>query len=89
MVRLRPEFIKLDRALIGEIATNPTQQALASALISFANDTGATIVAEGIETRAQFDTLRELGVWAGQGFFLAPPGPLPIMAGRAGVGTGH
>jgi len=82
VVQLAPEFIKLDRAMTGDIATNPTQRAMASALISFALDTGATIVAEGIETKAQLDTLRALGVQGGQGFYLAPPGSLPIVIGR-------
>ena len=85
VVRLAPEFIKLDRALIGHIDTDPSQRAMASALISFAADTGATIVPEGIETKAQLDTLRGLGVCAGQGFFLAPPGPLPIAVAGARV----
>jgi EAL domain-containing protein (putative c-di-GMP-specific phosphodiesterase class I)/CheY-like chemotaxis protein len=83
VVRLAPEFIKLDGALIGHIDTDPTQRAMASALISFAADTGATIVAEGIETKAQLETLRGLGVAVGQGFFLAPPGPLPVAVPEA------
>jgi EAL domain-containing protein (putative c-di-GMP-specific phosphodiesterase class I)/CheY-like chemotaxis protein len=79
VVRLSPEFIKLDRALIVDIDSDPSQRALASALIAFAEQTGATIVAEGIETQPQLDTLRELGVSMGQGFYLAPPGPLSTV----------
>jgi EAL domain-containing protein (putative c-di-GMP-specific phosphodiesterase class I) len=50
---------------------------MASALISFADEMGMAIVAEGIETQRELDTLLELGVRYGQGFFLARPGPLP------------
>jgi EAL domain-containing protein (putative c-di-GMP-specific phosphodiesterase class I) len=34
------------------------------------------IIAEGIETPEEFETLERLGVCWGQGFYLAPPGPL-------------
>ena len=51
----------------------PRTRALATALISFAEEMDITIVAEGIETQAELDTLLELGVRYGQGFFLAEP----------------
>ena len=83
VVQLSPEFIKLDRGLIADIDSDLSQRALASALIAFAGQIGATIVAEGIETQSQLDTLRRLGVSVGQGFFLAPPGPLSaVTAGQ-------
>ncbi|HEV2907088.1 MAG TPA: EAL domain-containing protein, partial [Actinomycetota bacterium] len=50
---------------------------LAAALISFAFDISAEVVAEGIETQAEVDALRDLGVSYGQGYFLARPGPIP------------
>ena len=46
--------------------------------MSFADDTGALIVAEGIETEAELAILRGIGVRWGQGYFLARPGPLPV-----------
>ena len=46
-------------------------------LLSGADEMGMAIVAEGIETRAELDTLLRLGVGCGQGFFLAKPAPLP------------
>ena len=39
-------------------------------------DVGSALVAEGIETAGELQTLRDLGVGYGQGFFLAPPGDL-------------
>jgi EAL domain-containing protein (putative c-di-GMP-specific phosphodiesterase class I)/ActR/RegA family two-component response regulator len=73
ILRLDPDFIKLDRALIHGIAEDSSRQALAVGLISFAKEIGATIVAEGIETKGELHALKKLGVRYGQGFFLARP----------------
>ncbi len=45
VIQLSPDFIKLDIGLIRDIDLNPAQQALASALIGFASETGAGIIA--------------------------------------------
>ncbi|HXF37005.1 MAG TPA: EAL domain-containing protein [Actinomycetota bacterium] len=76
-LRLDPDLIKLDISLTRDIDADRARRALASALISFAEEMGMTIVAEGIERQAELDTLLRLGVRYGQGFFLAKPGPLP------------
>jgi EAL domain-containing protein (putative c-di-GMP-specific phosphodiesterase class I)/CheY-like chemotaxis protein len=73
---LRPDIIKLDLAFTRAIDSDPVRRALATSLVSFARDTGAVIIAEGIETTEELDTLGRLGVGWGQGFFLASPGPL-------------
>jgi EAL domain-containing protein (putative c-di-GMP-specific phosphodiesterase class I)/CheY-like chemotaxis protein len=80
ILRLAPDFIKLDRTLVDGIESNRSQQALAAGLISFAARIDATIIAEGIEQIAEVDMLSSLGVAYGQGFFLARPGPLPLSA---------
>ena len=64
----------------------PRPRALASALISFADEMGMTIVAEGIETEAELKTLATSGCAYGQGFYLAEPAPLP-STGRLGAGS--
>ena len=75
---LTPDFVKIDGSLIQGIDNDRNRRALAEGLIGFAEELGATVVAEGIETAAELQTLRELGVALGQGFFLCPPGPLPL-----------
>jgi EAL domain-containing protein (putative c-di-GMP-specific phosphodiesterase class I) len=50
--------------------------ALAAALIRFARDTGSKILAEGVETRAELEVLRELKVAKAQGFLLGRPLPI-------------
>jgi EAL domain-containing protein (putative c-di-GMP-specific phosphodiesterase class I)/CheY-like chemotaxis protein len=80
ILRLAPDFIKLDRTLIDGIENDRSRQALAVGLISFAERIDATIIAEGIERLADLNMLASLGVGHGQGFFLARPGPLPLSA---------
>lgn len=75
IVRLRPEFLKLDRGLIAGIDSDRTRQSLVASLVGFARQAGTSIVAEGIETDRQLLWLREAGVTLGQGFFFARPAP--------------
>jgi len=85
ILRLSPDIIKLDISLTRGVDGDRARHALASALTSFAAEIGATIVAEGIETREELEALRTLGVTHGQGYYLGRPGPLPVeRADRAG-----
>jgi EAL domain-containing protein (putative c-di-GMP-specific phosphodiesterase class I) len=77
VVVLVPDVIKLDMSLTRSIDQDRGRRALASAMISFACEVGATIVAEGIETAGELEALRALGVRYGQGFYLAPPRMVP------------
>ena len=76
VLALLPDVIKLDMSLTRGIDQDRNRRALASAMISFASDLGAVIIAEGIETREELASLRSLGVRYGQGFYLAPPSRL-------------
>jgi diguanylate cyclase (GGDEF)-like protein/PAS domain S-box-containing protein len=75
---LHPDAIKLDLALTRDIDSDPVRRALAASLVAFAREIGATIVAEGIETPDELETLRVLGVTHGQGYYLARPAPGPV-----------
>ncbi len=88
ILRLGPEVIKLDRTLVEAIDGDSAAQALASGIVGFANRSGASIVAEGIERRAQLKTLIDLGVQHGQGYCFAKPGPLPLRRPRRRVKSG-
>jgi EAL domain-containing protein (putative c-di-GMP-specific phosphodiesterase class I)/ActR/RegA family two-component response regulator len=76
VLRLRPDILKLDTGLTRGVDHDPARRALATALVAFAEEIGATIVAEGIETEQELDTLRKLHIPWGQGYHLARPGPL-------------
>jgi diguanylate cyclase (GGDEF)-like protein len=72
---VHPTYLKLDRSLIKDIDLDPDRGALVSALIGYATQTGGYLVAEGVETVAELETLQQLGVTLVQGFLLARPGP--------------
>jgi EAL domain-containing protein (putative c-di-GMP-specific phosphodiesterase class I)/FixJ family two-component response regulator len=73
IVELRPDFVKLDIGLVRAIDTDPVRQALVSGMDYFALKTNCTLIAEGIETSAEKDTLRSLAVELGQGYLLGRP----------------
>lgn len=77
ILQLRPDVIKLDIEITRNVDSDPVRQALTRSLVTFARDIGAALIAEGIETRPERDTLLQLGVQLGQGYLFARPGPLP------------
>jgi diguanylate cyclase (GGDEF)-like protein len=73
IAELRPEFIKVDRALIHAIDSHRARRGLVVSLLSFSGHIGARLVAEGVETERELDTLLSLGVQYGQGWVLGRP----------------
>lgn len=73
---LRPDTIKLDMSLTRNIDRDHGRQALAGALAMFGRAMGSQIVAEGVETAAELDTLRRVGVTKVQGYLTGRPMPL-------------
>lgn len=69
IVQIQPDIIKLDLSLTRNIHKDQARHSLARALVFFARETGAEIVAEGIETVEEMNTLTQLGVDFGQGYF--------------------
>lgn len=76
ILRIAPDVIKLDLDLVRGIDHDPVRRALALSLTAFATDIGAVLVAEGVETTEEAETLGELGVRYAQGFLFARPGPI-------------
>jgi PAS domain S-box-containing protein len=74
-----PDILKLDLSLSRDIDRDPKRRALATALIAFADNAGVLVIAEGIESEREVETLRELGIGFGQGYHLARPQPLPRL----------
>jgi EAL domain-containing protein (putative c-di-GMP-specific phosphodiesterase class I) len=75
-LQLDPDILKIDVSIVRDVDRHRGRRALASALTRFAEEMGMAVIAEGIETQAEFATLLELGVGFGQGFYLAEPAPL-------------
>jgi len=74
---LRPEWVKLDKYLVQNLAGDPLKEQFVRSLLDMARVAGAKLVAEGIETTAELMALRKLGVRYGQGYLIAPPQPDP------------
>jgi EAL domain-containing protein (putative c-di-GMP-specific phosphodiesterase class I) len=74
VMRLRPEFVKLDRGLVADADLDPAKLALIEAVGAFAARLDAWIVAEGIERRAEQELLAGLSVQLGQGYLFGRPG---------------
>lgn len=78
LLRLKPDILKLDITLTRGIDADPIRRSLAAALVTFAAETDAEIIAEGIEVEGELVALQHAGIRWGQGYFLARPGPLPL-----------
>jgi len=86
ILRLAPDYIKLDRELTSGIDVDPVRRSLAASLMRFSGETGATIIAEGVETAGELSALRRLGVSHAQGFHLARPVPPGDLADAVSAG---
>lgn len=73
---LSPEFIKLDRSLIRGLDADSARRALAESITQYGQRIGCEVIAEGVETQAEYAALREIGVTRVQGFLLGRPMPL-------------
>jgi diguanylate cyclase (GGDEF)-like protein/PAS domain S-box-containing protein len=74
LLRIKPNVIKLDRALVHGVSQDEYRAALIASFVGFARSIGALVCAEGIETLQDLRTLADLDVTYGQGYVLAPPG---------------
>jgi EAL domain-containing protein (putative c-di-GMP-specific phosphodiesterase class I) len=76
VLALRPEYIKLDRAIVTNCDLDPAKAALVEMVGSFAGRIDSLLIAEGVEREGELATLTRMGVPLGQGFFLATPQPV-------------
>ena len=89
--QLPVDIVKVDRSLLAGVPEDPASVRLASATIGVLAGLGLGVVAEGVETEAQLEFLRELGCDQAQGFHLGRPAPpheldaLLSSASRRGV----
>ncbi|MCL1820904.1 MAG: EAL and GGDEF domain-containing protein [Oscillospiraceae bacterium] len=73
ILNVRPNLIKLHTSLIRDIDKDEIKQHLCKALVDFGMGADIKILAEGIETEEELETLVKLNVDYGQGFFLGIP----------------
>jgi len=82
---LKPDIIKIDQSIVKSIDRNPDAQAIARAMVAFAQEIACDVVAEGIETAEELAKLKHLGIGRGQGFLLGVPERHAIKKWRAKI----
>ena len=78
---LAAESLKIDKHFINDMFSDDKTRMLIASMIEIGHNLDHTITAEGIETQAQFDALREMGCEMAQGFFISRPVPASEIAG--------
>ena len=82
LLLLEPGYLKLDRNLVGGVATSRAKLAVVDSLRHLAERLGVDVIAQGIEDLADLRSLERLGVTFGQGFLIAKPAAGPATARR-------
>jgi EAL domain-containing protein (putative c-di-GMP-specific phosphodiesterase class I)/GGDEF domain-containing protein len=70
---LRPEFVKADKHFVTGVANDPVKAQFLRAIQDIADSAGAHVIAEGIETAADFKVVKDMGIACGQGWFIGRP----------------
>ena len=73
VVNTSPNYLKVDIELVRDIQKHKKKEIMMEFLLHYCNETGAILIAEGIETEAELECLCRLGVHYGQGYFLGRP----------------
>lgn len=77
----QPDLIKLDMALIRNVDQDPVRQAIVEGIVLVCDKLRISVIAEGIETEAEFRAMEAIGIELFQGYFFAKPAfeDLPVI----------
>ncbi len=78
LASLKPDLLKLDLELVQGAARHSVHRTIVQGLVNIAKECGQMILAEGVETKAEFDLMRELGVDLFQGYYFGKPASQPV-----------
>jgi EAL domain-containing protein (putative c-di-GMP-specific phosphodiesterase class I) len=73
IMELNPGFMKIDLSFVKDIDKSYIKQEIIKAMVSLANNIGSLIIAEGVETKEEYEKLKELKVTYGQGYLFGKP----------------
>lgn len=73
LVDFQPDLIKIDMKILRDIDTSPARQAVVAGIVGIARDLDIAVLAEGIETEAEFLILKAAGIRLFQGYWFAKP----------------
>ena len=71
--RLPLDFLKVDQSFVAELGRSADAEPIVRSIVGLAHAVGLTVIAEGVETEYQLETLRRLGVDQVQGYLLGRP----------------
>jgi EAL domain-containing protein (putative c-di-GMP-specific phosphodiesterase class I)/GGDEF domain-containing protein len=74
---LKPEFVKADKHFVTGLALDPVKVQFLRAIQHIAESSGSLVIAEGIESAADFKVVKDIGVACGQGWFIGRPAEVP------------
>jgi len=73
LAEFQPDVVKLDMGLIRGIDSSPARRAIVAGVAGICNQLGSRVLAEGVETAAEYHVLRALGIPLYQGYLFARP----------------
>ena len=76
LLSISPDFVKIDISIVRNIDSDVNRQNILQNLISYSKARGIKVIAEGVETHAEMETLVRSGVDYLQGFYVAMPQPI-------------
>ena len=77
LLGLKPDYVKLDMNLIRDVHLDPAKAVVARKLLEASAELGLKTVAEGVETRQEWDWVKEHGADYAQGYYFARPAAVP------------
>jgi diguanylate cyclase (GGDEF)-like protein/PAS domain S-box-containing protein len=77
--QFKMDVVKVDRSFVAKLLEDPENEIILSGVVALARALDLEVVAEGIETAAQVEKLRQIGSEVGQGFYLARPLPAEAL----------
>jgi EAL domain-containing protein (putative c-di-GMP-specific phosphodiesterase class I) len=77
IAEIQPDYLKVDMSLVRNLHRDPIKRELIETIRRFSDSTGITLVAEGVESAEELETLALVGVRCAQGYLFAKPDSPP------------